>query len=263
MAANCKCNCAHSKHPRRSNRGRRIWPEIGRTGILVCRGILVPPRPSKSLGGRICDCPARTAPPSIPFLDRPGCAPHDVPIVHPGCAEACRTWVWPGWTSSADEGVGTFAVCRWMPARHIRRNGPDLEEWPMFARLMAKWGRGRSAKAKASAPHSWPALPARVSLHSAASMPPFPPGNGRDEGHVAKHSGHIPAAYRFREPACQPLEGRVLLANTIYVDASSPGPTRDGTSWGHAYADLQLALGAAVSGDMWRREHTSRRPTRI
>ena len=76
----------------------------------------------------------------------------------------------------------------------------------MFSRLMAHWGRGRTAK----------------------------------------------AARRLREAACQPLEGRVLLANTIYVDVNSPGPTHNGTSWGNAYADLQLALGAAVSGDTIR-----------
>jgi predicted outer membrane repeat protein len=45
------------------------------------------------------------------------------------------------------------------------------------------------------------------------------------------------------------LEARVLLASTIYVDASAPGPTYDGTTWATAYADLQQGLAAAASGD--------------
>lgn len=44
------------------------------------------------------------------------------------------------------------------------------------------------------------------------------------------------------------LESRVLFA-VQYVDASSPGPTHDGTSWNSAYLDLQLALAAATAGD--------------
>jgi hypothetical protein len=57
-----------------------------------------------------------------------------------------------------------------------------------------------------------------------------------------------PRGRAIRQAACEALEDRQLLS-TIYVDASSPGPTHNGTSWGNAYADLQLALGAAVSGD--------------
>ena len=57
------------------------------------------------------------------------------------------------------------------------------------------------------------------------------------------------AGQQLRAAVCQPLEERLLLSRTIYVDVHSPGPTRNGTSWGHAYADLQLALGAAVPGD--------------
>jgi len=45
------------------------------------------------------------------------------------------------------------------------------------------------------------------------------------------------------------LEGRVLLSKTVYVDVNSSGPVRDGTSWGSAFTDLQLGLGAAASGD--------------
>ncbi|MFI5380833.1 MAG: choice-of-anchor Q domain-containing protein, partial [Tepidisphaerales bacterium] len=64
----------------------------------------------------------------------------------------------------------------------------------------------------------------------------------------------------MHQAACEALEERRLLS-TIYVDASSPGPTRDGTSWGNAYADLQLALGAAVSGDTIRVADGAYRPT--
>ncbi len=76
----------------------------------------------------------------------------------------------------------------------------------MFSRLMAKWRRGRSAKAER------PLLDA----------------------------------------VCQPLEGRVLLAHTIYVDVNSPATKPNGTSWGSAYVELQRALGTAVSGDTIR-----------
>ncbi|MFI5378811.1 MAG: right-handed parallel beta-helix repeat-containing protein, partial [Tepidisphaerales bacterium] len=60
--------------------------------------------------------------------------------------------------------------------------------------------------------------------------------------------------------AIEALEDRWLLS-TIYVDASSPGPTRNGTSWGSALADLQLALGAAVSGDTIRVAEATYKPT--
>ena len=49
--------------------------------------------------------------------------------------------------------------------------------------------------------------------------------------------------------AIESLEARVMLANDLYVDIASPGPTHDGSSWDNAYADLQLALAAATSGD--------------
>jgi len=45
------------------------------------------------------------------------------------------------------------------------------------------------------------------------------------------------------------LEARFLLATDIHVDANSPAPLPDGSSWEIAYADLQQALTAAVSGD--------------
>ncbi len=66
---------------------------------------------------------------------------------------------------------------------------------------------------------------------------------------------------RLRNAVCQPLEGRVLLAHTIYVDVSSPDSGRDGMSWGSAFADLQLALGAAVSGDTIRVAAGTYKPT--
>ncbi|GEM_PF-969887 len=49
--------------------------------------------------------------------------------------------------------------------------------------------------------------------------------------------------------AIETLEARMMLASDLYVDIASPGPTHDGSSWDNAYADLQLALAAATSGD--------------
>src|ERR1700733_11717618 len=50
--------------------------------------------------------------------------------------------------------------------------------------------------------------------------------------------------YAFR--AIESLELRRLLSvSTLFVDASSPGPTHDGSSWNSAYTDLQQALAAA------------------
>ncbi len=48
--------------------------------------------------------------------------------------------------------------------------------------------------------------------------------------------------------AIEPLEPRLLLASTIYVDRNSPGPSRSGASWVSAYTDLQQALAQATSG---------------
>jgi predicted outer membrane repeat protein len=45
------------------------------------------------------------------------------------------------------------------------------------------------------------------------------------------------------------LESRRLLSSTIYVDVNSPGPTRDGTTWQHAYSTLPQALTASDAGD--------------
>ncbi len=62
---------------------------------------------------------------------------------------------------------------------------------------------------------------------------------------------HQRKSLRRRMALClaESLENRCLLSKTICVDVNSPGPTRDGTTWTNAYADLQLALSAAVSGD--------------
>ncbi len=76
-----------------------------------------------------------------------------------------------------------------------------------------------------------------------------------------RRSRSAPADRRLPEAVCQPLEGRVLLAHTIFVDVNSPGPTRDGTAWGNAYGDLQLALGAAVSGNTIRVADGTYKPT--
>ena len=56
------------------------------------------------------------------------------------------------------------------------------------------------------------------------------------------------------------MEGRVLLS-TLYVDASAPGPDYDGASWGTAFTDLQLALGAASAGDEIRIADGMYKPT--
>lgn len=50
-----------------------------------------------------------------------------------------------------------------------------------------------------------------------------------------------------RRSQIEHLELRRLLS-AIYVDAISPGPTHDGSSWTNAYTDLQQALMAATSG---------------
>jgi hypothetical protein len=56
------------------------------------------------------------------------------------------------------------------------------------------------------------------------------------------------AATRTRR-LIEALEPRRLLSKTIYVDANSPGPTRDGTSWTNAYTDLQQGIAVSASGD--------------
>ncbi|HEX2970694.1 MAG TPA: right-handed parallel beta-helix repeat-containing protein, partial [Tepidisphaeraceae bacterium] len=63
-----------------------------------------------------------------------------------------------------------------------------------------------------------------------------------------------------RPYAAEPLEPRLLLA-VLYVDLSAPGPLHDGSSWDSAYADLQPALGNAVSGDEIRIAAGTYKPT--
>jgi hypothetical protein len=46
----------------------------------------------------------------------------------------------------------------------------------------------------------------------------------------------------------EPLESRRLLSTTLFVDATAPGATHDGSSWADAYTDLQSALHAATAG---------------
>ena len=52
-----------------------------------------------------------------------------------------------------------------------------------------------------------------------------------------------------------------MLLSALYVDASAPGPDYDGASWGTAYTDLQLALGAASAGDEIRIADGTYKPT--
>jgi hypothetical protein len=65
------------------------------------------------------------------------------------------------------------------------------------------------------------------------------------------HNSQFQPLLRHSHPkyAFDSLESRLLLSKTLYVDASSSAPTPDGLSWPTAYADLQQALTAAVSGD--------------
>ncbi|MGA2498442.1 MAG: right-handed parallel beta-helix repeat-containing protein, partial [Tepidisphaeraceae bacterium] len=65
----------------------------------------------------------------------------------------------------------------------------------------------------------------------------------------------------MREAVCQPLEGRLLLSKTIYVDVNSPAPATNGPTWGTAYKDLQLALAVAVSGDTIKVGQGTYKPT--
>lgn len=60
--------------------------------------------------------------------------------------------------------------------------------------------------------------------------------------------------------AVEKLENRQLLS-TIYVDASAPGATKNGTSWEYAFTDLQTALTAAVSGDTIKVADGTYKPT--
>ncbi len=66
-----------------------------------------------------------------------------------------------------------------------------------------------------------------------------------------------------RQAVCvaEPLEGRLLLSKTIYVDVNSPAPARNGPTWATAYTDLQAALGVAVSGDTIKVADGTYRPT--
>jgi hypothetical protein len=70
-----------------------------------------------------------------------------------------------------------------------------------------------------------------------------------------------PAAPQVPLPLVDRLEPRRLLSTTIYVDASSPGPTRNGAAWKTAYADLQQALAAAAPGDTVRVADGTYKPT--
>ncbi|MFI5378410.1 MAG: beta strand repeat-containing protein, partial [Tepidisphaerales bacterium] len=79
-------------------------------------------------------------------------------------------------------------------------------------------------------------------------------------GRVYSRCGRRSSAGALRQAVCEAMEERRLLS-TIYVDVNAPGPARDGTSWGNAYADLQLALGAAVSGDTIRVAEGTYKPT--
>jgi parallel beta-helix repeat protein len=58
----------------------------------------------------------------------------------------------------------------------------------------------------------------------------------------------LEAACRGVEPGwMEPLEGRVLLSGTIFVNASATG-ANNGSTWTDAYTSLQSALNAATSG---------------
>ncbi len=65
----------------------------------------------------------------------------------------------------------------------------------------------------------------------------------------------------LQEAICQPLEDRLLLSKTIYVDVNSPAPATNGPTWDTAYKDLQLALGVAVSGDTIKVADGTYKPT--
>ncbi|HEX2971648.1 MAG TPA: right-handed parallel beta-helix repeat-containing protein, partial [Tepidisphaeraceae bacterium] len=60
--------------------------------------------------------------------------------------------------------------------------------------------------------------------------------------------------------AAEPLEQRLLLA-VLYVDLNASGPLHDGSAWDSAYADLQLALTTAQSGDQIRIAAGTYKPT--